>query len=118
MSSSVGVLILAREELISALVGLLVEMTGHAPFFAEPDERADDALRRIRPQVVIVDCDHRECTEDLVQAANEVGARLIMFSASRDPEYVQKKAAASRAQAFTFPIEPPQLDSMIRQQVA
>ena len=114
MSSSVGVLILAREELISALVGLLVETTGHTVFFAEPEERAEDAMRRIGPQVVIVDCDHRECTEDLVQAASQVGARLILFSASRDPEYVRKLADASHSQSFTFPIEAPQLDSMIR----
>lgn len=45
MPDSVGVLILAREELISALVGLLVETTGHAVFFARPGERAEDAMR-------------------------------------------------------------------------
>lgn len=118
MPDSVGVLILAREELISALLGLLVETTGHTVFFAKPEERAEDAMRRTGPRVVIVDCDHRECTEDLVQAANEVGARLILFSASRDPEYVRKMAATSHSQSFTFPIEGPRLDSMIRRQVA
>lgn len=71
-------------------------------------------MRRIVPQVIIVDCDHRECTEDLVEAARDIGARLILFSASRDAEYVQKVAALSDSQSFTFPIEAPQLDSMIR----
>lgn len=118
MPDSVGVLILAREELISALLGLLVETTGHSVFFAEPEEGAEDAMRRIRPQVAIVDCDHRECTEDLVQAANEMGTRLILFSASREPEYVRKAAAPAGLQFFTFPIEAPQLDSIIRRQVA
>ena len=118
MSDSIGVLVLAREELISALLGLLIETTGHSVFFAEPDERAEDALRRIAPQVVIVDCDHRDCTEDLMRAANEVRARLILFSASRDPDYVRRVAAPSHSQSFTFPIEAPRLDSMIRQQVA
>lgn len=118
MSDSVGVLILAREELISALLGLLVETTGHTVSFAEPEERAEDAMRRIGPQVVIVDCDHRDCTDDLVQAANEVGARLILFSASREPEYVRKAAAPARLQFFTFPIEAPRLDSIIRRQMA
>jgi DNA-binding NtrC family response regulator len=118
MPDSVGVLILAREELISALVGLLVESTGHSVFFAEPEERAETAMRRIGPQIVIVDCDHRDCTEDLVQAAKEVGARLILFSASRDPEHVRKAAATARSQSFTFPIEASQLDSMIRRPMA
>jgi len=115
MSESVLVLILAREELISALLGLLVETTGHSVGFAKPDESSQDAMLRLRPKVVIVDCDHRDCTGDLVKAANEVGARLILFSASREAEYVRRAAAPSRSQSFTFPIEPPRLDSMIRQ---
>lgn len=118
MPGPVRVLVLAREELISALLGLLVETTGHSVFFPESEEGAEDAMRRTGPGVVIVDCDHRGCTDALVQAASEVGARLILFSASRDPEYVRKAAATARSQSFTFPIEAPQLDSMIRQQVA
>src|SRR5687767_9946685 len=118
MSVSLSVLVLAREELISALLGLLVESTGHKVSFAAPDEVSDVAVRRVRPAVIVVDCDHRDCTEDLVRAAREVGARLILFSASREPDYVRKIAAPSRSQSFTFPIEPPRLDSMIRQQTA
>ena len=118
MPDLAGVLVLAREELISALIGLLVETAGHSVFFAQPGERAEDAMRRTRAQVVIVDCDHRDCTKDLVRAANDLGARLILFSASRDPDYVRRAAAAARSQSFTFPIEAPQLDSMIRRPMA
>lgn len=118
MPDPVSVLILAREELIAALLGLLVETTGHSVSFAQPKERSAEAMRRLRPGVAIVDCDHRDCTGDLVKAANEVGARLILFSASREPEYVRRIAAPSHSDSFTFPIEPPQLDSLIRQQLA
>lgn len=118
MSVSLSVLVLAREELISALLGLLVETTGHTVSFATPEETSPAAVRRIRPAVIIVDCDHRDCTDDMAKAALEVGARLILFSASREAEYVRKIAAPSHSQSFTFPIEPPRLDSMIRQQMA
>ena len=118
MSDSVSVLILAREELISALVGLLVETTGHGVHFPMEAESSRDAMQRIRPRVVIVDCDHRDCTGDLVKAANEVGARLVLFSASREAEYVRKRAAPTHSKSFTFPIEPPQLDSLIRETAA
>ena len=101
-----------------ALLGLLVETTGHTASFATPEEASAAAVRRIRPAVIIVDCDHRDCTGDLVKAAAEIGARLILFSASREPEYVRKIAAPSGSQSFTFPIEPPRLDSMIRRYVA
>lgn len=116
MSDSVSVLILAREELIAALLGLLVEATGHTVSFSAADESSQDAMRRLRPNVVIVDCDHHDCRNELTKVAEEVGARLILFSASREPAYVRRAAAPARAQSFTFPIEPPQLDSMIRQQ--
>lgn len=109
------VLILAREELISALLGLLVESTGHSVMFAKVGEKSMDAIQRLGPQVVIVDCDHQDCTENLVQAAKQVGAKLILFSASREAEYVRRAAAPSRSQSFTFPIEPPRLDFLIRQ---
>lgn len=118
MSESVSVLILAPEELISALLGLLVDTTGHSVHFAGENESSRDALHRIRPKVVIVDCDHSDCTEDLDKAASEVGARMILFSASRDVEYVRRKAAAAHSQSFTFPIEPPRLDALIKQAAA
>lgn len=118
MSDSVCVLILAREELISALLGLLVETTGHSVVFAKSDESSEKAMLRLGPEVVIVDCDHRDCTGDLVKTANTLGARIIVFSACREPDYVRKVAAPSSSQSFTFPIEPPRLDSMIRQRVA
>ena len=115
MSEPVLVLILAQEELISALLGLLVETTGHVVAFAKGGESSQEAMRRLLPKVIIVDCDHRDCTGDLVKVANEIGARLILFSASREADYVRRVAAPSRSQSFTFPIEPPRLDSMIRQ---
>ncbi|MEX1186180.1 MAG: hypothetical protein WEA80_06290 [Gemmatimonadaceae bacterium] len=118
MSDPVCVLIFAREELISALLALLVETTGHSVVFAGPDERSEEAMRRLLPRVVIVDCDHRDCTGDLVNTANTLGARLILFSASREPDYVRRAAAPSNSQSFTFPIGPPALDSMIRQRLA
>jgi len=117
MPDSISVLILAREELIAALLGLLVETTGHSVSFAQPEEGSAGAVRRIRPSVVIVDCDHRDCKDDLFKAANEVGARLILFSASREADYVRRVAAPSHSDSFAFPIEPPQLDSLIRHQM-
>lgn len=118
MPDSLSVLVLAREELISALLGLLVETTGHSVSFAAPDERSPAAVRRIRPHVIVVDCDHDDCTQDLVDASVEIGARLILFSASRDADYVRNVARPSQSQSFTFPIEPQRLDSLIRQRVA
>lgn len=114
MSESVSVLILAREELISALLGLLVDTTGHSVHFPNENETSRDAIHRIRPKVVVVDCDHRDCTGELDKAAKDVDARLILFSASRDADYVKRKAAPARSESFVFPIEPPRLDSLIR----
>ncbi len=118
MPDPTSILILAREEIISALLGLLVESRGHNVLFGNLGESTYDAIRRLRPNVVIVDCDHHDCSGELAETAKEVGARLILFSASREPAYVKKAAAPSHSQSFTFPIEPPMLDSLIRHQTA
>lgn len=118
LSEPTAVLILAQEELISALLGMLVESTGHEALFADPNEKSEDALRRLRPITALVDCDHQDCSEDLIRAAKDVGARLVLFSASRDADYVRKLAQLSDSQSFTFPIDPPVLDSIIRAKVA
>lgn len=48
------VLLLSDDAMTLALVGMLVELAGFAPAFAAPGERADDAIRRVRPLLVVL----------------------------------------------------------------
>lgn len=50
----IKVLIVASETLVAALLGLLLELDDYEPVFAEPGERPEDALRRLRPPLIVV----------------------------------------------------------------
>ena len=78
------VLILSADALAAALLGGAVELTGHSPHFPKPHEAARDALRRVRPGLVVVGADHADGgTEAFLGPALMTGARLLLFD-SRD----------------------------------
>ena len=81
------VLILSDDALAAALLGAAAELVGHQPRFPEPNESARDALRRVRPVAVVVDCDHEEaCTEGFVGPALMTGARLLIVHSDHHGE--------------------------------
>jgi DNA-binding NtrC family response regulator len=90
------VLVLARESVIAALLGMLLELEGYEPAFAEPGERPDDAIRRLRPPlVVMLDGGVEESRSDLFHArAAQAGARIVLFSEPVDADAVREAARA------------------------
>jgi len=78
------VLILSADALAAALLGAAVQLAGHQPHFLAPREVPRDALRRVRPAVILVDCDHEgACVESFVGPALMTGARLLLFDSRR-----------------------------------
>ena len=52
--------------------------------FPETNEGARAALRRVRPRLVVVDCDHTDaCAESFVGPALMTGAQLLLFDSNR-----------------------------------
>ena len=81
------VLILSPDVLAAALLGAAVEFAGHQPHFQGAQERARDALLRVRPRLVVVDCSHdHACAESFVGPALMTGAQLVLFDSSRHGE--------------------------------
>ncbi len=79
-----AVLILSADPLAAALLGAVVELAGHAPHFANGGEAPRDALRRVRPRVALVDCDHEEaCSDAFAGPALMTGAKVILFRSRR-----------------------------------
>jgi len=76
------VLVLACESLIAALLGMLLELENFDPVFAQPGERPEDALARLRPPlVVVVDGDLEVARSDLFFArATRAQASVVLFS--------------------------------------
>jgi DNA-binding response OmpR family regulator len=101
-----NVLILAREEVVAALLGLMVELSGFQPRFAEIGESAEDAIGDKSLHAVLVDCDHPEFSETLVETIRSSGARPVLFSPFRMHAEVSRVAARHGTKSFTLPTEP------------
>ena len=79
-----AVLVFSSDPLAGALLGAAVELGGHRPHFAAKDEAARSALLRVRPSVVLIDCDHEEsCSEEFVGPALMTGARVLLIRSRR-----------------------------------
>lgn len=100
-----SVLILAREEVVAALLGMMVELKGLEPRFHGRAEPAEDAILREKPYAVIVDCDHPDCGDALLESIKKTGALPILFSPFRMQPEVRSVAARHGVRSFTLPTD-------------
>lgn len=100
------VLILAREEVVAALLGLLVELRGYLPVYAERGEGVDAARIRTGCKKAVIDFDHWDCTPKNLAALKDAGVKVILFSPSRVPSEVERTVGSSEFGSFTLPIGP------------
>ena len=83
MNRLAAVLIFSADTVGAALLGAVVELVGHLPQFPRHDEPPRDALLRVRPRHVLVDCDHEACADEFVGPALMTGARITLFRSFR-----------------------------------
>ena len=61
-----------------------MELAGHVPHFPRQAEASRSALLRVRPRLVLIDCDHEEtCSDEFVGPALMTGARVLLFRSHR-----------------------------------
>lgn len=101
-----NVLILAREEVVAALLGLMVELRGLQPRFLGEDESVADAIKREGPIPVLIDCDHTDCTEEVIATIRHAGGDPVLFSPYRMQSEVTRLASRYGAKSFTLPTDP------------
>ncbi len=100
------VLILAREEVVAALLGLLVELCGYEPAYVQMGETASDACSRLGCSKLVIDCDHWECSKKTLGAIMDSGVKVLLFSAARIPSEMKRATSSLGIEAFTLPIGP------------
>ena len=101
-----AVLVLSSDPLAAALLGAAVDLAGHAPRFPLSDESARAALRRIRPRLVLVDCDHEDgCSEAFIGPAIMTGSRVLLFRARRSRRDATELAGRLGLEIVDMPIE-------------
>lgn len=73
-------LVVSRDAVGAALVGALVETLGYLVQFVIPPESVDDAMRRVRPSVAMVDCEDPEAlTTEVIGRARMRGISVLLF---------------------------------------
>jgi DNA-binding NtrC family response regulator len=108
-----NVLIVAREEVVAALLGLMVELRGLQPRFLGREESVEDAITRERFEAVVIDCDYPDCNERLTDAIRDSGALPILFSPFRMQAEVKEVAARHGIRSFTLPTDPDTFGRML-----
>jgi hypothetical protein len=99
------ILVLASEDVISALLGAMVELDGYEPVFPAAHERPLDAARRTKAALILLDCeDDLAWDSDAIRSIGEWGSRVLLFSATRSQREVDAIADRYGISAFALPV--------------
>lgn len=109
-----SVLVIAADPNIESLIGQLVAFAGHRPIFDATLGAAGEAVRRARPDVVVLDtmlpgAVVRSCLD----AASEVAARPILTSSSASEAELAHDAEVRHLPYFALPGGPKPLADLI-----
>ncbi len=99
------ILVIAREPLIQTLMCSLVDLSGHKATQPRSDESVTTAIARVRPQLLLLDCEHDcACEQEAYDAAADVGARVLLFTPSRTNDEVAEFAKGRGLRSMALPI--------------
>lgn len=113
------VLILSTDVVAAALVGALVETLGYLVRFFSPPETPDDALRRTRPAVAMIDCeDPTLVNTELLGRARMRGISVLMFGTPTAVQQVQQLVEEHELSTVIMPASLAELDDSLRSVLA
>jgi hypothetical protein len=113
------VLVLSSDPLAAALLGAAIELAGLAPRFPQSAESPRNALLRVRPRLVLIDCDHEgACTEAFVGPALMTGSQVLLFRSRRTRRDVREMADRLGLRTVEMPREHQSLTSLLHELVS
>jgi DNA-binding NtrC family response regulator len=113
------VLILSSDAIAAALLGALVETLGYLVRFYRPPEDPEQAMKRAKPSVAMVDCDDPTLMrEDLFGRARMRGISVVMFGSHDALQRVQSLAQEHALDTLIMPASLDALDETLRKVVA
>ena len=100
-----SVLVVAKEEVISALLGAMVELDGLQPVFPSADERPVDTIRRLCPVLLLLDGEHELAWDSTaMRIVRELGVRTLLVSALRSQQELDQLAARYDVSSLALPV--------------
>ena len=110
------VLVISSDPLAAALLGAAIELAGHAPRFPQSDESPRGALLRVRPRLVVIDCDHEDaCSEAFVGPALMTGSQVMLFRSPRTRRDVGEMADRLGLRMVEMPQEHDSLTAVLHE---
>jgi hypothetical protein len=114
-----AVLIFSADPVAAALLGAVVELAGLAPHFPQQEETARAALMRVRPRLILIDCDHEEsCADGFVGPALMTGAQVILCRSRRTQRDSREFAARMGLTAIVLPDDHDKLLRLLQELIA
>jgi len=106
-------LILSPDPVASALIAAAAELASITIVFPDPGEGVRDALRRLRPSVVLADCDRDDATsEAFVGPAMMTGARVGIFCSATNPQATGRSRTLAERYDLAFFSLPDDADAL------
>jgi hypothetical protein len=101
---------LCADALPAALLGGLLETIGWQPLFAAPDEPPRDALRRLRPRLVLADPGYDAAwTAAFLGPARMLSIPVMVLGAAKSPEAAWQLAREYHLPSLLLPTDPASL---------
>jgi DNA-binding NtrC family response regulator len=99
----------------AALVGAFLETLGYRVRFNAPEETPQDAMRRIRPAVALVDSsDPGMMTDEMLGRSRMRGVPVVIFGSPASVDRVNSLASSHQLECLVMPVSPDDLDATIR----
>jgi hypothetical protein len=113
-----AVLVLSADPLAAALLGAAIDLAGLAPAFPHRDESPRAALLRVRPRLVVIDCDHEDaCSDAFVGPALMTGSRVVLFRSRRTQRDASEMVDRLGLRLVDMPQEHESLTSLLHELV-
>lgn len=113
------VLVLSADVVAAALLGALIETLGYLVRFVIPPESPDDAMRRTKPAVAMVDCDDPSVMNgEVLGRARMRGINVVIFGTPAALARVRETAAEHALEELMMPMALDQLDETLRRAVS
>jgi len=113
------VVILSRDAIGAALLAALVETLGYTVHFVRAPSTADDAMRRLKPRICLVDCDDPDmCGDEVIGRAMMRRVAVVIFGARSAMERVREFAVRRGLQRLLMPATIRDIEAVVERAIA
>ncbi len=113
-----SILVLSTDPLGAALLGALVETVGYQTLFARANEGPRDTVLRLRPRIVLVDCEYADaCNDAFLGPARMLGAGVLVYAAQRRADQLRAVVERHDVATFTLPIAAAELAKLLAEAI-